>query len=596
MSTKSEQIASAAESDVGKTRDQVDCAGDYDWCAQYVSRVLNRCDISTYETFVTPLHTALINSGLWIDVNEPVRGAPIFFDFTLDPTEERPLDHVGIIVGVSGDTISYVNGNSGEKPNEVAISTINKSSEYIIYITQYKDDAEGEFFTDKHIYDIGWPQSSNIKSCIDNIVASDCGGIIIGIGKLFNSSFEEFQSWADPTYNAGQAVAYAKTVTNVGVYVYNYAEFGQDSKNGVQQALAYLTAAGISPNDLKLGIWLDIDSEGGGSSGDPYLSDDVNTNMVNVKDFIDTCTDAGYYCAGIYTTLGVLKSAKFRCDYSFGIPIWCAWIYDGHMTFEQSSWEFMVEEVPSMANYTKVYLHQYSWIQHVSGWSGDLDGDKQFQPIPTAGGGGGGGGGTVSSVTVTIIAPKRIYFSPNPTVFLGESGDIGGDNFLDISKMITISTDAENAEIYYTIDGSAPYVYQRVLGNEDWVYALSEHAVKYTEPITIKTDTHFRVIAVPVGTESAISELLARGSGTFLFNFTPTYYSWEEEQYAYRLKDDENTKFFEENRQAFLRYHAEETAEEIIYNAVVAVSDQSAGTVQPESGKIDEGGHADDDV
>lgn len=588
MSTKSEQIASAAESDVGKTRDQVDCAGDYDWCAQYVSRVLNRCDISTYNTFVTPLHTALIESGLWIDINEPVRGAPIFFDWNLDPSEERPLDHVGIIVGVSGDTISYVNGNSGQDPDKVIISTIDKSSNKIIYITQYKDDAGGEFFTDKHIYDIGWPQSSNIKSCIDNIVASDAGGIIIGIGKLFNNSFEEFQSWADPNYNAGQAVAYAKTVTNVGVYVYNYATFGQDSKAGVQQALNYLTAAGISPSDLKLGIWLDIDSEGGGSSGDPYLDNDVNVNMINVKDFIDTCTAAKYPCVGIYTTLGVLKSSKFRCDYSFNIPIWCAWIYDGHMTFEQSSWEFMVQEVPSMANYTKVYLHQYSWVQRVPGFNYDLDGDKQFQPIPTSGGGGGGGGGTVTEVTVSIVAPKRIYFSPNPTVFLGET--VIGEQ----EKEITISTDADNAEIYYTADGSAPYQYERVVGNDKWVYNLSETAVKYTEPVTITTDTHFRVIAVPVGTTSAISELLARGSGTFLFQFTRTAYSWEQEQYAYRLKDDENTKFFEENRQAFLRYHAEETAEEIVYNAVFAAADQSSGTVQPDDEEVDEGGHADE--
>ena len=46
----------------------------------------------------------------------------------------------------------------------------------------------------------------------------------------------------------------------------------------------------------------------------------------------------------------------------------------------------------------------------------------------------------------------------------------------------------------------------------------------------------------------------------------------------------------------FLRYHAEETAEEILYNTVIAASEQSSGTVQPESGDAGEGGHADDDI
>ena len=229
----------------------------------------------------------------------------------------------------------------------------------------------------------------------------------------------------------------------------------------------------------------------------------------------------------------------------------------------------------------KTYVHK----QINGNW---LDNDTILKPIPTSG---GGGGGTVSAVTVSVVAPKRIYFSPNPDVFLGES------EFLNTSQEITITTDADNAEIYYTTDGSAPYQYQRIVGNESWQYFLSDHAVKYTAPVEIKTDTHFRVIAVPTDTESAIDPLLAKGSGTFLFNFTPTSYSWEQEQYAYRLtSEDKKVKYFEENRQAFLRYHAEETTEEILYNTVIAASEQSSGTVQPESGDAAEGGHADDDI
>lgn len=576
MSTKAEQIAAAAESDINKTRDDVDCSGTGDWCAQYVSRVLNRCEIPEYDTIVTYLLNKLLASGKWVEKtgSDPARGDVMAFDRD-HIVEERTLDHILIVTGFDGTTITYVDGNGGgsQKVEERTIAYSNPAVERWI---RYTEDTS--FFTDKHIYDIGWPQSSNIKQCIDSLVSADCGGILIGIGKLYNNSFEEFQSWSDPTYNAVQAVAYAKTKTAVGVYVYNYATFGQDSKTGVQQALAYLVEGGVNPDDLSLGIWLDIDSEGGGPSGDPYLSDDVNTNMVNVKDFINTCSTAGHYCAGIYTTAGVLKSSKFRCDYSFNIPIWCAWIGTGSMTFEQSSWEYMVQEIPLMADYTNVYLHQYSWVQHVSGWSGDLDGDKQFKAIPTSGGGGGGGGSTVvESVEVSVIAPPRIFFSPNPGVFNGDS------TLYNRNHAITISTDATDCDIYYTTDGSSPYEYVRTVGSETETYRLSSTAIKYTSPVTISTDTHFRVIAVPTGTELAIDELLAKGSGTFLYRFTPTAYSWSTEQAAYSLQSsDKKVSYFEENRQAFLRYHAEETDEEILYKVVTISTEQSATDPQPD--------------
>lgn len=584
MGATAEQLILTAEGDVNKTRDQVNCSGTHDWCAEYMSRVLERNEYEIYERFVTPLHTKLLNTGLWEDINIPQRGAFIFFDWN-HIVEERPLDHVGIISSVNGSTIRYVNGNALPDRSIVSYSERQVDDPDIIYITQLKSSG-GEFFTNKHIFDIGWPQSGDIKQCIDSIVASDAGGIVIEIGYINGDGFHEFSRWADQNYNAAQAVAYAKTKTAVGVYIYNYAEFGTDTKSAVQQGLTYLTSNGVQPTDLYLGIWLDIDSEGG--SGDPYLSNDVETNMINVKDFIDTCNNAGFVCAGIYAPSTVLESSKFRCDYSFNIPVWCAAIGDGNITFDQATYENLMQRFPSFTNYTKMYLYQYSWVQRVSGWSDNLDGDRQFFPIPTSG---GGGGGTVSSVTVSVVAPKRIYFSPNPDVFLGES------EFLNTSQEITITTDADNAEIYYTIDGSSPYQYQRVVGNESWQYSLSDHAVKYTAPIEISTDTHFRVIAVPAGTESAIDPLLAKGSGTFLFNFTPTSYSWEQEQCAYRLtSEDKKVKYFEENRQAFLRYHAEETAEEILYNTVIAASEQSGGTVQPESGNAEEGGHADDDI
>ena len=417
------------------------------------------------------------------------------------------------------------------------------------------------FFTDKHLYDIGWPQSSDIKRCIDSIVASDAGGMVIEIGYIDGDGFHEFSRWADQNYNAAQAAAYAKTKTAVGVYIYNYAEFGSDTKSAIQQGLTYLTGNGVQPTDLNLGIWLDIDSEGGGD--DPYLSNDVETNMINVKDFIDTCNNAGFVCAGIYAPSAVLESSKFRCDYSFNIPIWCAAIGDGNITFDQATYENLMQRFPSFTDYTKMYLYQYSWVQRVSGWSENLDGDRQFFPIPTSGGGGGGGGGgsytEVIKVTVDVIPPKRLYFTPVPGLIDTES-----DLLSAREATITITTDADNADIYYTVDGSSPYQYN--YNGSTAVYALAANALLYENSITIYKDTHIRAIAVPNNINSGdfFDEPLAKGSGTYLFKYQYLNQDWEQEQQAYATSDG-NTSFFEENRQAFLRLHDSLDEEEVLY-------------------------------
>ena len=81
MGATAEQLILTAEGDVNKTRDQVNCSGDHDWCAQYMSRVLERNEYDIYETFVTPLHTKLLSTGLWEDIDTPQRGAFVFFDW-----------------------------------------------------------------------------------------------------------------------------------------------------------------------------------------------------------------------------------------------------------------------------------------------------------------------------------------------------------------------------------------------------------------------------------------------------------------------------------------------------------------------------------
>lgn len=588
MGATAEQLAVTAEGDVGKTRDEVNCSGDHDWCAQYMSRILERNDYEIYETFVTPLHTKLLNTDLWEDIDTPQRGAFIFFDWN-HIIEERPLDHVGIVVAVEGNIVRYVNGNGGDTPYKVTICEISVSSEHIIYYTQLKGSG-GEFFTDKCVYDVSYAQTAEtVQALCDDTTT---GGLILRF------------AWNDEL-DSKVTGHYAKCkAANIPVGFYsasnkNITADGESAYRAMLEAQRNLLSStlNVTPDDCLIGVWLDLETWGysPGSSGcGTAATPDENVRQIDLfREVFGTLNFPvlGFYCnrnevqqsiAGAssdawksypfwYSRPGASRSTVESELSNFGITNAYVW-QDGFPNDGGDPWS-------EWWSPNKTYVHK----QINGNW---LDNDTILKPIPTSGGG-GGGGGTVTSVTVSIIPPKRIYFSPNPDVFLGE------DEFLNTSQDITITTDAENAEIYYTVDGSSPYQYQRVVGNEEWQYILSSHAVKYTEPVTIKTDTHFRVIAVPTGTTSAIDPLLAKGSGTFLFNFTPTQYSWESEQYAYRLSDDDNKiKFFEENRQAFLRYHAEETAEEIVYNAVVAMSEQGAGTLQPDDSDVEEGGHA----
>lgn len=589
MGATAEQLILTAEGDVNKTRDQVNCSGDHDWCAQYMSRILERNEYDIEETFVTPLHNKLLSTGLWEDINTPQRGAFIFFDWN-HIVEERPLDHVGIISSVSGNTIRYVNGNALPDRSIVSYSEISIDDDDIIYITQLKGSG-GSFFTDKCVYDVSYAQTAETVQALCNDTTT--GGLILRFAwndELDSKVTDHYAKCKAANIPVGFYSASNKNITADGESAYR-------TMLEAQRDLLSNTL-NVTPTDCLIGVWLDLETWGysAGSSG-CGISATPDENVRQIELFREVFGTLNFPVLGFYCNYSELTSYLIGASTNEWktYPFWYSSPGSSRATVDSEMnsfgitnayiWQDGFPKDGDEWNYwwspDKTYVHK----QINGNW---LDNDTILKPIPTSG---GGGGGTVSAVTVSVVAPKRIYFSPNPDVFLGES------EFLNISQEITITTDADNAEIYYTIDGSSPYQYQRIVGSESWQYLLSDHAVKYTAPVEIRTDTHFRVIAVPAGTETAIDPLLAKGSGTFLFNFAPTSYSWEEEQYAYRLaSEDKKVKYFEENRQAFLRYHAEETAEEILYNTVIAASEQSSGTVQPESGDAEEGGHADDDI
>ena len=589
MGATAEQLILTAEGDVNKTRDQVNCSGTHDWCAQYMSRILERNEYDIEETFVTPLHNKLLSTGLWEDIDTPQRGAFIFLDWN-HIVEERPLEHVGIISSVNGNTIRYVNGNALPDRSIVSYSERQVDDPDIIYITQLKGSG-GEFFTDKCVYDVSYAQSAETVQALCNDTTT--GGLILRFAwndELDRKVTEHYAKCKTANMPVGFYSASNKNITADGESAYR-------TMLEAQRDLLSNTL-NVTPTDCLIGVWLDLETWGysAGSSG-CGISATPDENVRQIELFREVFGTLNFPVLGFYCNYSELTSYLIGASTNEWktYPFWYSSPGSSRATVDSEMnsfgitnayiWQDGFPKDGDEWNYwwspDKTYVHK----QINGNW---LDNDTILKPIPTSG---GGGGGTVSAVTVSVVAPKRIYFSPNPDVFLGES------EFLNISQEITITTDADNAEIYYTIDGSSPYQYQRIVGSESWQYLLSDHAVKYTAPVEIRTDTHFRVIAVPAGTETAIDPLLAKGSGTFLFNFAPTSYSWEEEQYAYRLaSEDKKVKYFEENRQAFLRYHAEETAEEILYNTVIAASEQSSGTVQPESGDAEEGGHADDDI
>lgn len=429
------------------------------------------------------------------------------------------------------------------------------------------------FFTDKCLYDISTYQSG--AKSTELATDTTTGGFVIRWGQA-NSLSDYFQDdkFTIHLQNANDH--------DIPVGFYFYWEMNPDGlsdsdiTNLFTTVFQYLTDAGVTPENTKLGIWLDYE---GSHSATPANNDHV------VELFNQVGTELGFPVVGFYTYKSFLD-ANFTVASVKDYPFWYS-----HPGVSRST----ADSELSSYGFTAAYLWQDGYPDG-GGWSPsktyyhqDVDNDTVLQPIPTTGGGGGGGGGggsytEVIKVTVDVIPPKRIYFSPVPGIIPTL------DTRLDErEQQITITTDADNASLYYTLDGSSPYQY--TTNNGTTAYTVAANALLYSSSITINKDTHIRVIAVPSGTSPGMTfdEPLAKGSGTFLFQYQNVAQTWEEEQKSYATSDGA-VSFFEENKQAFLRIHAEQTDEEILYTEVyrhdtqVAESDASDSASKTEEG------------
>lgn len=401
-------------------------------------------------------------------------------------------------------------------------------------------------------YDIAWPQVKNgsLDQCINAIAdANPTSGVIIQIGSFQSSGFVpagqfDTQHAVETALNRG---------LGLGIYFYDYVNLDQDITSTFQDGAAWLQSIGATPDKVNMGIWIDIEESG--HSYDPALSPDKEVNFAFIKRFMDVFTNAGYFVSGPYGNAGIFRI--YPNDKMVDVPVWAAM---PEKSFENASRSDLDRYLPP-AYYTKVYLYQHTWRARVNNWPDNLDGNKILQPMPTAGSQSSSSGSTanVMKIDVTIVPPKRIYFSPVPGLIDAES-----DVLTERKVTVDITTDADNADLYYTVDGSSPYQYTQQ--GDTTAYTLAANATLYTAGIELYKDTHIRVIAVPTGTVPGglFTEPLAKGSGTFLFRYRNLVQGWDAEKKSYSTSED-NVSFFEENRQAFLRLHNTLTDEEILY-------------------------------
>lgn len=352
------------------------------------------------------------------------------------------------------------------------------------------------FTTDKDIFDVS---HYNLAS-LGHISTENCGGLIVQVcrartgGASDDYVISAFKQWVS-TY---------KGTIPLGFYFYSYLPFETDessTKSVFKSCFQLLTNEGITPKDVSIGVWLDLETDGPTPS-----SPSVNINQV--KWFREVATDLGYVTAGLYSNaayIGDLSSSgggNFNDSDLIDVPIWVAWL--GKDAQGVLDWG-------SIHGYQKVYLLQDSWTYSVG--FGDLDHDVVVQPIPVVG----------SGSTQTIIEYKKIIFDPTP-------------GLINKDTLISITTDVENGVVRYTADNSAPTPESTIL----------EEGHKIAPWLIPHRSWNFRAAVF----DEATGEVLAQGTGTYIW-------PWERpkgEDVEGILKHIEE----EENLQSYLSYHPED--------------------------------------
>lgn len=140
-------IATIAENFLGKTKEEVGIKKSVEWCAEFVSIVLEKSDIKGNKPCsisCNELISQMRNSEFWYEPqDEPQRNDIIFFDQNRQYDGGKPLDHVGIITKYENGYITYIDGNSGGckkvSIHTIPITALRFSGQYQDYYMRYRE-------------------------------------------------------------------------------------------------------------------------------------------------------------------------------------------------------------------------------------------------------------------------------------------------------------------------------------------------------------------------------------------------------------------------------------------------------------------------
>lgn len=122
--------------------------GCWAWCAAFISTIgkeSGNTDIIPWSTSCNAQIAEFKKKGRWLGKTKDIQtGDIIYYDWDfLD--EPLPADHVGLVVNVSGNTVTVIEGNKGNAANQytkVDYRTITKDYKYIFGIA--RPDYESE--------------------------------------------------------------------------------------------------------------------------------------------------------------------------------------------------------------------------------------------------------------------------------------------------------------------------------------------------------------------------------------------------------------------------------------------------------------------
>lgn len=135
-------LALTAEQLIGKSRFELGYKCE-ETCAEGVTNVLNIVaeqggneELDVGSISCNTMYANMTESPYWYEPNDwMIRGDIIFFDWDL-LVENKPLDHVGIVLDTDDNVVTYANIN-GSSHNTWTIQTISKTSCNISYWLRY---------------------------------------------------------------------------------------------------------------------------------------------------------------------------------------------------------------------------------------------------------------------------------------------------------------------------------------------------------------------------------------------------------------------------------------------------------------------------